>query len=582
MITTYESGLLERAEDWSVLRSQLNPDQESACLDGILEAFRNSRGTYFILERGYLDRDFIRAYGAFHHRVHTPHRKHCTRLHVFSRDLTELEDLAPRELAEALEAAARDCYLGFIVLRPLAKSPVSWAVVAMPNREGEPSELLVQSRISVHLLGAELRITGTALTEQDSRTGSCAQAAIWGVARHFHSLHRGPWYSMIDVTSAALSPTDEDMAAMLPAGSRMLTTDAMVRAMKTLGYHPLVYRQDALKNGDQPEAGMDEPTDARPEPEPDWYEPAHRIVGRYLDSGIPVIIGLNSPRGRHAVVAVGAAGHRLPPEPEPEAQPTDPADDGGVLPEHHLGPNSWDYATHFLVNDDQAGPYRRLAIRADDLVEEGYRHSLEDATFIMPVLPETVWMHAAGAETVARRILAFMSESRREVEPDGGAPDDPDLEFFSEEVHLVARTYLTQGWKHVRRALRNDVPDELKEAMNRLGLPKYVWVTEFSLRDDVAPANPASRRVRAHVVVDPTSSHLLDVVESALIANIPGYFLVVEHDQDRPGTPPLIKLQATVEPPMRYSPKRRGEAGGTPIPAAGEGELGHRAAGEDV
>jgi hypothetical protein len=538
MINTYESGVLEGVEGWRELRLSLDPEGESDCLDGILEAFRNAGGVYYILEGAYLDRDYVRAYAAFHHRVYAAPNKHCKRLHVFNRDLTDLEDLAPGDLASALEAAGAESYLGFLVLRPVVRAPVSWAVVAVPAGLSEPCELLVASEYSVHLLGAELKVTGAAATEQDGRTGSCAQAVIWGLARHFHNHHKGPWLSIIDVNAAALTPTDVDIAAMLPAGSRRLTADAMVRALKGLGYHPLVYR---------------------PNGEGDWYEPAHRIVGRYLDSGIPVIIGLNDDNGEHAVLAVGTVGHRSPPK---EQSVTDPPGGASAAagedaePELDLGPNIWDYATYLLVNDDQSGPYRRLAIGRADCAEEGDGSCLEDASFILPVLPETVFMPAEGAETVARRIVAFMTESRGELAKTEEEETSNDDEFFADDAELVARTYLSNGWKHAWRALRNDVPDELKEAMVRIGFPKWVWVTEFSLREDIEPTKP-ERRVRAHAVVDPTSSHLLDALDSAIAAHVPGHMLTVEYDQDKPGAPPFTAMQATLGTPQRYFAKAR-------------------------
>jgi len=54
--------------------------------------------------------------------------------------------------------------------------------------------------------------------------------------------------------------------------------------------------------------------------------------------------------------------------------------------------------------------------------------------------------------------------------------------------------------------MRNGVPEELKDEMSWVQLPRYVWVTEFSLPADVVDLDPCLRRVRAHVVVDATGT----------------------------------------------------------------------------
>jgi hypothetical protein len=409
---------------------------------------------------------------------------------------------------------------------------VSWAIVSQSAAPGDGAEILVRSDYSVHLLGAKLTITGTPVTEQDSRTGSCAQAAIWGAARHHHSRHGTPWHSVVDITTAALTPTDADIATSLPPGSGSLTRDAMVRSMKDLGLHPQVYNRE----------------DRQP-----WYEPPHRIISRYLDSGIPVIIGMQRGNGEHAVVAVGVEGYRIPARNEE----TKPPRRDRTTAELSLGPTTYDYYSHLLVNDDQDGPYRRLPIRADDLIPRGYGWCLENATFIMPTLPDNVFMRAEIAETIARKQLAKMIKNkddyREKVLED--AAGDTNASFYRSAPNLVARTYLTHGWKYAYRMLRNRVPTQLKSELMRINLPKYVWVVEFSLPADIIEHHPCSRTVRAHVVVDPTGGLQW---ESAIFAHMPGFLVTSGYDPSNPGEEPEIILHGIESDAAGYFPKVRG------------------------
>src|SRR3546814_10857992 len=82
-----------------------------------------------------------------------------------------------------------------------------------------------------------------------------------------------------------------------------------------------------------------------------------------------------------------------------------------------------------------------------------------------------------------------------------------DPSFFAvSPSRLVARTYLTYGWRYKGRTLRNRLPDIFKFEIFRHQYPRYVWVTEFSLPDDLRGFDQCQRKVRAHVVVDATRS----------------------------------------------------------------------------
>src|SRR3546814_6617817 len=62
------------------------------------------------------------------------------------------------------------------------------------------------------------------------------------------------------------------------------------------------------------------------------------------------------------------------------------------------------------------------------------------------------------------------------------------------------------GWRYKGRTLRNRLPDIFKFEIFRHQYPRYVWVTEFSLPDDLRGFDQCQRKVRAHVVVDATGS----------------------------------------------------------------------------
>jgi len=487
---------LASEEDWLALCRLLGLTEDVPVLNDLLATFRGIGARGFLYEEAYIDRDFSAVYSAFYASLFHPYLKYCTRLHFFTEDLSDLGAQATAEAVSRRLEEKQSAYLGFVVLRPVRHAPVGIAVVASQKIASNPARQIdIRANYDVHVLGADLEVEGFPLTQQDTRVGACAQAAIWMAGRHFHRHHGGPWFSMPDINEAALKPADNMISRSLPAGSEFLTPDNIVRALRAMDRHPVVHAAK-LDNGKTV-----------------WVRPPHEIVSRYLDSGIPVILGLLPRDGAtvgHAVVAIGREIRKELVQPLPEA------------------PTWAEMATHLLVNDDQRGTHCRLPIRAGDR-SEAYPWTLEeDAVYAIVPLPAKVYMTGEVAETLSRdyveAIIARAPEYRQRAQAAAGGvlrditTTDPSF-FAAGAGGLVARTYLTYGWKYKRRMLRNRLPAAFKAELISKQLPRYVWVTELSLPDDLKGYNVCDRKVRAHVVVDATGSRFWD---SVLVVQIPG------------------------------------------------------------
>jgi hypothetical protein len=531
------------SQGWEDLRADLDAKDRSKLLGGLLDAFREAGAVLCVEESAYTDRDFSAAHAAFYSKLHQVRPKHCRRLHFFSLPLAGLWEAADwSDVAKTLQEEGRGTYLGYIVVRPLAHAPVSHALLS--SRLGAPpgADIAVRSTYQVHVLGAQLEVEGAPITEQDSLTGSCAQATIWAAGRHLHAQHDMPWFSVVDITEAAVKPTDSALAAALPVGSESLSADNIVRALRAMGEHPVVYDR--------------------------WDVPAARTIAQYLDSGIPVIVGLN--RGDklgHAVVAVGTVLGG-----SPRFAPSEPAPS--------------DCLTHIVVNDDQRGPYELLRIEPSEPLEsqlddDGYEgdqspdgppdaaqededgedgYSLADVMFLIVPLPDKVYLKAEVAEAIARDKMKQIFQSRRQMvklalkRKGSDWHVDPDFDATNPDL-LLARTYLTTGWKYKYRMMRNSTSPALREEVNSMHLPRYVWVTEFCLAQDVADPDPCKRRVRGHILIDATGNRFDD--GAVLLAHVPGLLMGERSDADGTGEGGATRLRAIPED-QTYYPKVRG------------------------
>ena len=132
-------------------------------------------------------------------------------------------------------------------------------------------------------------------------------------------------------------------------------------------------------------------------------------------------------------------------------------------------------------------------------------------------------------------------------------PKTIDPSFYAvSQCQLVARTYLTHGWRYKGRALRNLLPTFKSELITKQ-FPRYVWVTEFSLLDDLRGFDQCKRKVRAHVVVDATGYKYGE----ALVIQIPGLAMFWTFDPFNPLSTRRLTFRATDEAEP-FRPKVRG------------------------
>jgi hypothetical protein len=518
--------------EWAALAQLLDAPKEGSTLKTLCDTFRRLGAQSFLIEEAYIDRDFSAAFSAFYAALFRPGQKYCRRIHFFTAKMEELVTSATaEEIARELETK-RDGYLGHIVLRPLTHAPVGSALVSVEHLgRGKGRCCDISAHYEVHVLGADLKVEGVPLTQQDRRVGSCAQAAVWSVGRHFNRRHGGPWFSLADISEAALKPTDDVVTRSLPAGSEYLRPLNIVRALRAMDRHPVVH-------GPWGDATA-----------PNYPLPPHEVINRYLDSGIPVILGLRGEKDGpgHAVVAVGR-----------DLKPA-----GSI--ESQNRPTWAELTQNFLVHDDQLGSHCALPVREADRHAD-YAWTVEnDVTYAIVPLPDKVFMTADVAEKIARENLEnIVADRARYVERARAGEhsakfdaniDKLDADFYGAEADgLVARTYLTYGWKYKRRALRNRFPDQFKTELLTKQFPRYVWVTEFSLPSEADAIDVCAAKVRAHVVIDATGSKFWD---SALVLQIPGLSIFWTFNPAEAGAVRrlIFRLADKAEP---FLPKTRG------------------------
>ena len=368
MLVTYTVESLDTADDWDRLAHALG-DGHPEVLQNTIRHLRVLGARSYVLEDPYIDRDYSADYLHFYARTFRTHARHCKRAHFFSDDISTLlsEPRSTDQLRQLREVACTS-YCGFCVIRPLPTGPIGRTVLRaeVRGRANMESTVTCRAQFEANLLGVDFQVTGTAYLQQDARVGACAQVSIWAGMRHMHARYGYNWVSVADITRLA-TPTAPDEATSLPAGSDFLTSERMLRAISEAGYQPLCFGRPNIAGAILP----------------------------YVESGIPVILGLNiGTEVGHAVTVIGRVFAT-------QAQPTDTA---------------IDYVPAFIVHDDQSGPYMLLPVEdpattphsfGDDTIKRVTSSSTVElsachATFAVALMSPRVFSTSAAAEVSAR------------------------------------------------------------------------------------------------------------------------------------------------------------------------------------
>jgi len=274
-----------------------------------------------IAESHYIDRDYIADLSLFYARSLRPYENFCQRLHFFSESFDQGRWRAlvtDGDAHTASEAFLQNCYLGFVVIRPLPGCPVGRTVLATlgaSTADGCVREFGAIRDNTIHLAGFKLIVPGLAFQQQDQGVSACATTALWSALQLTAPLEGLPAPTPADITQAA-------SRYFLPGGralpSQGLSIQQMCEATRACGLAPVVV----------------------PATDP-AIDKAHLLA--YSRSGLPVVLALEPLKGPdgHAVCCLGVKVGASQPQPDPAL--------------HYRDAGTSIQAVY--IHDDRLGPY---------------------------------------------------------------------------------------------------------------------------------------------------------------------------------------------------------------------------------
>ncbi len=286
-----------------------------------------------VIEEDYIDRDYIEDHSIFYSRSRQPLPNHCIRVHFFRRvdeavlrdRLSTLADEYAKSknlYAERCKEFSEECYLGFMVVKPLHGCPVGRTVLrTFPRegcRDGNVREFRGSLKYDAHLLGVNLTVLGLAFQQQDEGVSACATTAIWSSLQKLKSTEEVSAATPAQITTHA---SRFSLPYGRPMPSEGLSLDQMCQAIHALAISPDLLRTST-------------------------YELARKITyAAALSDTTPILIIAHARLGKHAVTVAGvkrAKEHRATPS-------------KGCLDDRSID------LAGLYIHDDRIGPY----VRAD-------------------------------------------------------------------------------------------------------------------------------------------------------------------------------------------------------------------------
>ena len=491
-----------------------------------------------LLEKNYVDVDYLSDYSAFYSKSFQPPPSKCSRVHFFGTKVQRTDLLTLDSL--------QDAYLGYLIIRPTGHRLISRTCLRVPNRKPNAEYVLCKYPFKAHVNGRTLSVEAFPFVTQDANTFVCAGAAMWMQAFYMHDRLGFPRYYPAQIT---------EIARRYSVGGHVrggLRPTEMATALRDMGFNPHVYRFDLSK--------------AEPTQKDLLVRRASLIAHAVVESRLPCIIGVfgdhPSEEGRRVNHAITAIGHSFQ---EPDHARLKRLQAGKGLPYMKYA-YSGDYITWFVVNDDQRSPYRRLWVWKKPKCAEPQDFCLSDMEFVYLIvpMPREVSMEFEHGAVLARPIFGWWNKFVNlcvsgENEEESHCPQRQKVsnEWLVPEGELedlVFRPYLDRGQEFKRWVEHAGMHEEYKKLYRSMQLPKYVWVFQVAEKTILNAPREEDRLIRGEMLIDSTANPHSSRLEPLLAFHYRGRFAINEGCAECP------RVFYRPDEPREYDPGQRGAA----------------------
>lgn len=402
---------------------------------------------YCVIEYPYVDKVYRDSYYNYYASKHYTYQRDCIRVSLFDGEVCH-DDFLNAERHNALN----NKFLGYFVLRPTINALFGRSIIS-PKAFEENGYKICSCITSSVVYGVKLEVEGFPHSSQDGETIKCAETTIWALMEYFGNKY--PEYK--PALPAKIHKAIERFSYQRQLPSNGLTMDQISFALKEFGFGTSIYAE-------QP-----------------YGEEIYDIIDSYVESGIPIVVGLQSGDIGHVIIAIGKQYNA--------SIDWDEVDKTSIT----LHGKDVEYyeatsiTAKYVVQDDNHIPYRLISLdRPGENYDDEDCEKYEIDSVVIPLYPK-IYLESVIAKELVLQIIK-----------------DKNVGYdFGED--FVFRFYLTSS-----RSFKNHISKiesmskGIKNNILITKMPKFIWVGEFYSKDAF---DSADKKASGVVLLDATEAN---------------------------------------------------------------------------
>lgn len=418
------------------MKEQFGWDDELSTnvVEGLVEKYFSvlNPNLVVVVEYPYVDKVYRNSYYRYYAGKADPTARDCIRLSF-------LIDTDPTLEKKPMNPDLwTSCYRGFMVLRPTELNIVGRSGIS-PMVYNENDFVICKTYLPTSVNGLKVSVEAFPASSQDIETMVCAETAVWALMEYYGN--RYAEYTPVRPSHIINLLKSKSFERQLP--SMGLTNDQICYLLKNLNFQPIL---QAITN------------------DTDGYS----LIGTFVESGIPVVLTINNSEeyedGKvdeliaHAILCIG------------HENLSAKAIDDAIAELSEDGINIVDYdkiEKKFVFIDDNYPAYSMDTLSQPTNRYESLPMGKEawlacKIKFAIIPLYEKILLMPGLVKIMATNFLHYLD--------------------IPEGSELTMRTFLASSRSYRDYVCRNNMPQNMKDLILNLYLPKFIWVVELSTR----------------------------------------------------------------------------------------------------
>ena len=236
------------------------------------------KGLNYLVEYPYVDRVYRDSYYYYFSSKLEKYERDCIRVSLFEGPITKSDFYSTGKKNKLNKQ-----FLGFVVIRPLNKC-IGRNIINPEALSGTKFFIrTMESAITIN--GLQFTARGFPHSSQTSESMTCAQTAVWELMEYFG--HRYHEYNTVLPSKIRSILSSNSYERLLPASGLPMNSISLL--LKEFGFGSKVYTP---KEGSNPAKGL-------------YDEEFYQALNSYIESGIPIILGIFNEDIGHAYLAIG-------------------------------------------------------------------------------------------------------------------------------------------------------------------------------------------------------------------------------------------------------------------------------------